>query len=139
MVRSTWDRSPSATYTIIDPAGLSTFSGAISDLGNLTFIGSPTLAGVNSYSGSTIFNANSLPAITNNQAFGTSTLVFNSGGFQASTPLTGPLSNPWAISAGSAAFFYGTNAIQLSGASTITGSESIHIPNSATTVTLSGL
>ena len=66
--------------------------GTISDLGNLTFVGSPTLAGVNTYSGSTIFNANSLPAITNNQAFGTSTLVFNSGGFQASTPLTGPLS-----------------------------------------------
>ena len=81
--------TPLVTYTINDPAGLSTFSGSISGAGNLSFIGSPTLASVNSYSSSTFFNANSFPTITNNQAFGTSTLVFNGGGFQAGTPLSG--------------------------------------------------
>ena len=66
-------------------------------------------------------------------------LVFNGGGFQAGMPLSGALANAWLISSGSAAYFFGTNAIQLSGSSTITGSESIHIPNPALTVTLSGL
>ena len=133
--------TPLVTYTINDPAGLSTLSGAITDQGNLTFIGSPTLAGVNSYSSGTFFSPNSFPSITNNLAFGTSTLSFSNGGFQATTPLTGAnaIANPWVISSGSAAYFFGTNAIQLSAAATLTGSQSIHITNPALTVNLSGL
>ena len=120
------------TYTINDPGGIGTLSGQISGTGALTITGSPTLAGVNTYSGSTTLSPGASVTVTNGQAFGVSALVLDNSGIQASTPLTGAnaLANRWAIGAGSAAYFNGSNAFQLSGSSSLAaGAESIHVTN----------
>ena len=50
------------------------------------------------------------------------------------------MANAWTISAGSAAYFNGANAIQLTASTSLpAGSESIHVTNAAGNVTLSGL
>ncbi|MGA2033335.1 MAG: PA14 domain-containing protein, partial [Thermoguttaceae bacterium] len=133
----------SGTCNLNDPATHGTLSGVISGSGGLNITGYPTLTGSNTYSGGTTLNNATNVAIYNNRAFGTGTITFNNGGFQATTtPLTGAnaVANPWTIAAGSAAYFNGANAYQLSGsASLATGNESIHVTNPALTVTLSGV
>ncbi|MGA2035853.1 MAG: autotransporter-associated beta strand repeat-containing protein, partial [Thermoguttaceae bacterium] len=134
--------SGGTAYNLNDPATHGTLSGVISGLGGLNITGYPTLKGSNTYSGGTTLNNATNVTINNNRAFGTGTITFNNGGFQATTPLTGgnAVANPWTIAAGSAAYFNGTNAYQLSGsASLATGNESIHVANPALTVTLSSV
>ena len=132
----------SGTYNLNDPGTHGTLSGVISGSGLLNISGFPTLANLNTYSGGTTLNAATNPTITNNQAFGTGLITFNNGGFQASTPLTGAsaLANTWTIPAGAAAYFNGTNALQLTASTALAaGNESIHVTTTGLTVTLSGL
>ncbi len=150
----------SGTYNVNDPAGLATFtgpisnsavlnitgsstvSGAISGSGSLGINGNATLSASNSYSGGTTLNSGANATITNNRSFGTGPITFNGGGFNATVPLTGgaAITNAWTISAGSAAYFNGANAVQLTSSTSLAaGSELIHLTNPGLTVTLSGL
>ncbi len=130
----------SGTYNLNDPGGHGALAGVVSGPGALNVTGNPTLAGANTYQGGTTFNANTNVTITNNQAFGTGPLTFSNGGFNATTPLTGAnaVANAWTISAGQAAYFNGTSAIQLSASTSLSGTETVHVANNLT-ATLSGL
>ena len=140
-----------ATYNINDPGTVGTLSGVISGPGSLNITGYPTLAGANTYQGTTTFNNNTNATVTNNQALGTGTIIYNNGGFNASTPLTGAnaIANPWQITAGQTAYFNGNNGgngqqmpYELSGSTTLpAGNSYIQILNNYQNlkVTLSGL
>ena len=95
----------SGTTTINDPGGVGILSGVISGSGLLSLSGSPTLTNANTYSGGTKLNsgeARSPTARPSARERSTST----GGGFQADHPLDGAaITNPWAISKGSAAYF----------------------------------
>ena len=94
----------------------------------------------NSYSGGTTINSGAYPIVTNAFSLGSGPITFNNGGLQASTAVTGlnALANPWTIPAGDSANFTGTNAIQLSGSTSLTGTAYVNINNPNLTVVLSG-
>ena len=132
----------SGTYNLNDPNTHGTLSGVISGPGALNITGNPTLANTNTYTGGTTFNRATAATITNNQGFGPGPLTFNNGGFQSTVALTGSnaIANPWTITAGSAAYLAGGNAIQLTASTSLAaGNNYIHLTNAGLTVTLSGL
>ncbi len=132
------------TAGAVNISGNPTFSGVIGGSGSVTIsTGTAILANANTYSGGTTLNAGANPTITNDQAFGTGTITFNGGGFNAAVPLQGnmAIANPWAIASGSTAEFNGTNPVELSGSASLPRgtTESLQLTNAGMTVTLSGL
>ena len=120
---------------------MGTLSGAISGSGALNITGNPTLSATNTYQGGTTLNNATNPAVTNNRAFGTGTITFNNGGFNATIPLTGgnALSNPYTWANNQGMYINGAQSIELSGPGTISGGTTGNINvNPGNTLVLSG-
>ena len=130
----------SGTYNVNDPNALATFGGVISGAGALNITGNPTLSGVNTYTRRDdpqrrerddhqqpgLRHGNDHLSIT----AADSTPPPPAG--QLPSPTLGDRRQPTAN-------FNGTNAIQLSGSTTLpAGNESIQITNAGLSVTLSG-
>jgi autotransporter-associated beta strand protein len=120
------------TYTITDYNGLSTFSGAISGSGGLYLNGSPTLSNTNTYTGGTTLN-NGAVNITNNQALSSGAIYFanngGNGGLSATVALTGSnaITNAWSVQSGQSPNINGTNAIELTQGSTLSGTITFNV------------
>ena len=128
--------APAATGTVV-------LGGSYSGLlGNLAPASGGTLVVNTNVSSGTLNVVGGAFVAANSLSFGPATLLFSGGSLGAATALTGSnaIANSWTIPAGSAAYFNGNNALELSASTSLAvGSENIHLTSSGLGVTLSGL